>query len=408
MKKTALLFGMMILMISYSEAQTDKTWIDLDGSNDFLDLGTDPILAGKTQFTVEMRIHFDSNAGDYTILGQRTADNNRTIVLQRWAGAFYLFLSNGNWGTCSFIPCHASIYHIAIVYNGIAPSNNGRLKLYINGVLQPLTFNGNIDATSYTTAPPADLVLGCEHNGPSTQLQYVDGQFGEFCVWDYPLTASEVNDRVIPEVTGNETGLLEYFHFDNGIPGGNNTGITSFAGGKGVCTITPINMAMDGASSNFIGAPTLNTSVTVVDSILTSNGVNATYQWLDCNNNFAIIPGATSQSYIATTGSYAVQVTQGTCIDTSDCILLTPLGIAATTTGKPLVYPNPLMNELVIENNASSEKLFFEILNSTGQVVFNGDLNGKTVIDASDFSPGIYLVKIVGHGIFTVKKVVKY
>jgi hypothetical protein len=407
MKKIALLFGMMIFLTSLSEAQTDKTWIDLDGSNDFLDLGTDPILAGKTQFTVEMRMHFNSNAGDFTILGQRTADNNRTIVLQRWAGAFYLFLSNGNWGTCSFIPCLATIYHIAIVYDGTAASNSDRLKLYINGALQSLTFNGTIDADSYVTSPPANLVLGCEHNGLSTQLQFVKGQFGELCVWNYPLTDVEVNSRVIPEVTGTENGLLEYFHFDNGIPGGNNTTITSFAGGKGVCTITPVNLAMNGVSSNFTGVPALSTSVTVADSVITSNATGAAYQWLDCNNNFAIIPGATSQSYTAANGSYAVQVTQGICIDTSECILITPLGIAPLQSGELVIYPNPVVNELVIENKASQEKLFFEILNSTGQLVFNGNMVEKTIVQTSDFAPGIYLVKITGRGVFELRKLVK-
>src|SRR6187401_1558343 len=109
MKKISLFFGVMVFVISVTYGQADKTWIDLDGTNDFLDFGTDNILAGKSQFTVEMRMHFDNNTGDYTLIGQRTLDNNRTIVLQRWAGAFYLFLSNGNWGTCSFEPCMASI-----------------------------------------------------------------------------------------------------------------------------------------------------------------------------------------------------------------------------------------------------------------------------------------------------------
>src|SRR6187455_1401064 len=93
-KKLALLFGM-VFMTSFSFAQ-DQTWIDLDGVNDYLDFGTDNILAGKTAFTVEMKIHFDNSAGDYTILGQRTSDLNRTIVLQRWNGAIYLFISNTN------------------------------------------------------------------------------------------------------------------------------------------------------------------------------------------------------------------------------------------------------------------------------------------------------------------------
>lgn len=412
MKKIHLLFAVMVFITSISEAQTDKTWIDLDGSNDFLDFGTDPILAGKTQFTVEMRVHFDSNSGDFTIIGQRTLDNNRTIVLQRWAGAFYLFLSNGNWGTCAFIPCLSTVYHLAIVYDGSGASNSDRLKLYINGILQPLTYNGTIDVASYITSPPANLVLGCEHNGPSTQLQFLNGQFGEFCVWDYPLTDAEVNNRIVHEVTGTESGLLEYFHFDNGAPNGNNTAITSFAGGKSVCTITPKNMAMDGVASNFIGIPVMfdavDTSVTVLDNVFTANATPATYQWLDCNNNLAIIPGATSQSYTAIpAGSYAVQITQGVCTDTSACISNYPTSIPALQGGDLLIFPNPVVNEFIIENKAGNEKLFFEIYNSTGQVVYRDDLFEKTVVQTSDFAPGIYLVEITGRDFFEWRKIVK-
>lgn len=49
------------------------------------------------------------------------------------------------------------------------------------------------------------------------------------------------------------------------------------------------------------------------------------YQWLDCSNNFAVIPGATSQAYTATTeGFYAVKITfsdlcEGVIVDTSSC-----------------------------------------------------------------------------------------
>src|SRR6185436_11149066 len=288
MKELNLLFGMIVLMTSLSVAQTDQSWIDLDGTNDFLNFGADNILAGKTQFTVEMKIHFNNSTGDYTIIGQRSTDANRTFVVQRYAGVLNILFDSYNYSCCSFIPCPGELYHLAAVYNGAGLTNNDRIKFYVNGALQTLTFTGTIPATTLVTSPPASLVLGCEHNGVSTQLQFVDGQFGEFCVWNYPLTALEITGRIIPEVVGNETGLVEYFHFNNGVPGGNNTSIISFAGGLAVSTITPVNLAMNGSASNFVGQPalisTVDTSVTVSSHTMTSNATGATYQWLDCNN----------------------------------------------------------------------------------------------------------------------------
>ncbi|MEP7263802.1 MAG: LamG-like jellyroll fold domain-containing protein [Bacteroidota bacterium] len=412
MKKLYLLLGMMIIMKSISFAQSDQTWIDLDGTNDFLNLGTDSVLSGKTQFTVEVRMHFDNSTGDYTIIGQRTSDANRTIVLQRWSNAFYVFLSNGNWGTCSFIPCEATVYHLAIVFNGNGATNSDRLKLYINGSLQTLTFNGTVDPVSYTTSPAANLVLGCEHNDASTQLQFVDGQIGEFCVWNYPLTAVEISSRVVPEVIGTEPGLVEYFHFGNGIPNGNNIAITSFNGGNNISTITPTNMAMSGNASNFVGIPELtgpfDPSVTVAGAMITSNAVGTTYQWLNCTNNFVVIAGATGQSYTATTsGSYAVLLTQGSCTDTSACTTITLSGISNIESGNINIYPNPVMNQLIIENKKTKEQLEFEILTLTGQIIYTGSFIEKTILQTADWASGIYFLKMKSGKSVEVKIIIK-
>jgi hypothetical protein len=412
MKKIILLIGIILSFTTFSWAQNDDTWIDLDGTNDFLDFGTDNILAGKSQFTVEMRIHFDLSTGDYTIIGQRNSDANRTLVLQRWAGAFYVFLSNSNWGTCSFIPCEATYYHIAIVFDGSGATNSDRLKLYINGVMQTLTFNGTIDNTSWITSPPANLVLGCEHNGPSTQLQFVNGQFGEFCIWDRPLNSSEIASRMLSETNGTETGLLEFFHFNNGIPGGNNTSITSFTGGMGVCTITPMNMTMNGSSSNFVGPPSLaspvDVSVNVSGTTITANATGATYQWLNCDNGYSVIAGATFQNYTPlASGNYAVQVTQGSCYDTSACTYINILGINSVQNSNLNIYPNPVKDQLVIENNGIEKNLSIEIFNSTGEIVLHQLLFDQTILKTNELPSGIYLVKIVSVNNIILKKIIK-
>jgi len=409
-KKLALLFGM-VFMTSYSFAQ-DQTWIDLDGSNDYLDFGTDNILAGKTQFTVEMKIHFDNSAGDYTILGQRTSDANRTIVLQRWNGAIYLFISNTNYGYCSFIPCSGSLYHFAIVYDGSGISNSDRMKFYIDGVLQTLTFVGTVDAISHTTSPAANLVLGCEHNGAATQLQYLDGQYGEFCIWNYAMSQADVAGRIGPEVLGTEPGLVEYFHFDNGIPGGTNTSIAFFAGGKGVSTIIPRNMTLTGSSSNFTFTPVLFNSVDttyfVFDPTITSNASGATFQWLDCNSGFAPIPGATSQSFTASAnGSYAVKVTQGACTDTTACIAIFNVGLPELKAGSVSIYPNPVSNELLLENKSIQELVRYEIMNATGQVIISGTITERAAVNIARLSPAVYVIRIWTERGFLVQKIVK-
>jgi hypothetical protein len=57
-------------------------------------------------------------------------------------------------------------------------------------------------------------------------------------------------------------------------------------------------------------------------------------------------------------------------------------------------YPNPITNELILENNSNSDKVNFEIFNVLGQIVTTGEFINKTVINTDNFSKGNYFVKI--------------
>jgi Malectin domain/Secretion system C-terminal sorting domain len=64
----------------------------------------------------------------------------------------------------------------------------------------------------------------------------------------------------------------------------------------------------------------IDVTVTRSGNTLTAKATDATYQWIDCSNNTNIV-GETGQSFIApSTGSYAVRITKGECIDISSCI----------------------------------------------------------------------------------------
>ena len=72
-----------------------------------------------------------------------------------------------------------------------------------------------------------------------------------------------------------------------------------------------------------------DTTVNQNQALLTAVQNGATYQWVDCSNNFGPIPGATNQSYTKATanGSYAVIITANGCTDTSACHNVTTVGI---------------------------------------------------------------------------------
>jgi len=71
------------------------------------------------------------------------------------------------------------------------------------------------------------------------------------------------------------------------------------------------------------------------------------------------------------------------------------------------VYPNPITNELVIENNGYKDRLNFDILNSIGQIVFKGILLDKTIVQTAGFTSGIYLIKLENGTSSEIKKIIK-
>jgi hypothetical protein len=83
-------------------------------------------------------------------------------------------------------------------------------------------------------------------------------------------------------------------------------------------------------------------------------------------------------------------------------------GIELTRNNKLIkVYPNPVSDELIIDIEGKIEIPDFEILNSLGQIVFKGNLSEKTIVQTTNFAPGIYLLKHKNGMYFEFKKIVK-
>ena len=144
----------------------------------------------------------------------------------------------------------------------------------------------------------------------------------------------------------------------------------------------------------------IDTSVTQNGITLTANASeNVTYQWVDCNNGYAIIPGETGQSFTAqTNGSYAVIITNTTCSlsDTSFCHAVTTVGIEKNDYQSTiLVYPNPAKDKIHIASNDLNIKNI-AVLDLTGKVVKTATVNEyQTVLDMSGCTKGLYLIRII-------------
>jgi hypothetical protein len=164
----------------------------------------------------------------------------------------------------------------------------------------------------------------------------------------------------------------------------------------------------DSMHTLYLTVNSVDVSVTVNNDVITANATEGVFQWLDCNNSYAPINGAISQSYSATeNGNYAVVVTQGLCSDTSACVPITNLVLGSFSPERLTIYPNPVSDELIIEIKGNNVETYFEILNLTGQVVYRGNVLQKTAVKTSEFNSGVYLVKIKNGKSYAFKKIIK-
>jgi uncharacterized delta-60 repeat protein len=92
----------------------------------------------------------------------------------------------------------------------------------------------------------------------------------------------------------------------------------------GTYSVTVTNGNCTGTDTILVTNTSLNLGVTTSANAFTASQTSATYQWLDCSNNYQPIVGATTQTYvqegcIGETYNYAVELTKNGCIDTSAC-----------------------------------------------------------------------------------------
>jgi hypothetical protein len=72
-----------------------------------------------------------------------------------------------------------------------------------------------------------------------------------------------------------------------------------------------------------------------------------------------------------------------------------------------MIYPNPAIDELVLEMEGKRKQIDFEIFNLLGEKVFNGILVDKIIIKTADFSSGVYIIRLKNDRSFIVRKIIK-
>ena len=205
--------------------------LHFDGMDDHVNLGTfgGAFTTTTTEATLEVWVYFDQvETRTVSLIEQRSSGVNGPLLSLETGtgvneGKFSVFAGGPFYGRTNTRAVVANEWlHCALVYDGSQSTNAERLKLYINGVEQALTFGG------WGGAPvPSSFVL--DSNPFYLAAERGNNQFApvtmdEVRIWKTVRSQSEIRENMHLTLAGNETGLVAYYQFNNddapGIMGG--------------------------------------------------------------------------------------------------------------------------------------------------------------------------------------------
>jgi len=306
-----------------SSAALPEIALDFDGTDDFVTIPDDVLFQfGATDFTMEAWFYFDGTDKLSGIVSKRnpvTPFEQFTILIND--GTF-----NGSAGKRLFIealpdgrsfvglnpgpndrfvasPNDLTIgwHHVALVQD-----YDTELIMYLDGVNVGSSTTTHGGLTFNVTGQPVTF-------GSFNGNGFFDGEVDEVRIWNTARTLGDIGTNLYASLVGNESGLVAYYDFDQGIPEGNNAGVTTLTdktanGNDGTLT----NMALTGTTSNWVfseyetpfaptGLFTTEVSTSQIDLSWTDNALNETGHTIersDGNNfSFAFLANAAATTY---------------------------------------------------------------------------------------------------------------
>jgi len=154
----------------------------------------------------------------------------------------------------------------------------------------------------------------------------------------------------------------------------------------------------------------INVTLSINQGIIQVGESNATYQWLDCDNNNAPISQATNQSFIPNVnGNYAVEVTVNGCTTTSVCSSYNLVGMNEFADLAIQLYPNPTSNVVTVSFGIEVPVEQLIVTDVTGRLVYNQSQFTATSleIDLSSERKGVYFLNVEVNGRVQTLKITK-
>ncbi len=140
-----------------------------------------------------------------------------------------------------------------------------------------------------------------------------------------------------------------------------------------------------------------NINLSANGTLISINSNSGSYKWLDCNFNYNAIPNANSSTYYGEPGgSYAVEITENGCVDTTACISIANIGLTESKfTALFKIYPNPNNGAFKIQLSEPIEQLNVRMTSILGQELYKATYSNTDEVNLNIDQPiGVYLIEI--------------
>lgn len=161
----------------------------------------------------------------------------------------------------------------------------------------------------------------------------------------------------------------------------------------------------DSIRSLNLGVITLDLSVAISGTSLTSNQSGAQYEWINCTTNQPV-PNETGVSFTpSASGVYAVVVTNGTCSDTSACFNFSGAGLGEWTSSFYTLVDDEQGNRFIL-NFPNQAMNWVEVFDTQGRRVFNQQTDATSIVIPKMNKHAVYAICIHTKGEVYVVKVI--
>ena len=301
-----------------------------------------------------------------------------------------LTLSSSSTSTDVITACGSYTWINGITYNS---SNNTATDTLVNAVGCDSIIS--LDLTILNTSTYTDVITACDSITWINGVTYTSSNNTATDTLTNSLGCDSVIylDLTIGQTTYATDSLraCNSYTWIDGVTytSSNNSATYTLTNASGCDSIVSLNLTIDTID--------LTVSALVSGGYIFANQLGATYQWLDCNDNYNPIAGETNQGFtVSVSGSYAVEITTDYCTDTTECFNLIGVGIESHDLLKNIVmYPNPNNGDFTIDFGETIEDVTISIYSLTGQQVYSQKVSSSSQVDIQfEGANGIYMCQI--------------